>query len=79
MAKHFAVRLKKSGIGRPEQQKRTLKGLGLRRFGKTVYLDDTPAIRGMLYQVVHLVEITPKEGSVPATSSRARARAQQAQ
>lgn len=75
MAKHFEVKLKKSGIGKPEDQKRTLKGLGLKRFGKTVYLADTPAIRGMLYKVVHLVDVKPRDGEVPATSTRARARA----
>ena len=46
--KHFRVKLKRSGIGRPETQKKTLKGLGLTRFGKTVSLKDTPAIRGMI-------------------------------
>ena len=39
--KHFRVKLKRSGIGRPETQKKTLKGLGLTRFGKTVSLKDT--------------------------------------
>jgi large subunit ribosomal protein L30 len=62
--KHFRVKLKKSGIGRPEDQKRTLKGLGLTRFGRTVSLKDTPAIRGMIRKVVHLVDVEPVEGPV---------------
>ena len=60
--KHFRVSLKKSGIGRPEKHKLVLKGLGLTRFGKTVSLKDTPAIRGMLKKVVHLVKVEPVQG-----------------
>ena len=75
--RYFEAKLKKSGVGQPGAQRRVLEGLGLRRFGKTVYLKDTPAVRGMLYKVVHLVEVTPREGTPPA-SARARARQQQA-
>jgi large subunit ribosomal protein L30 len=73
--KYFEVRLKMSGISRQTTQKKTLLGLGLKRFGKTVYLKDTPAIRGMLYKVVHLVDVTPKDGT-PPPSARERRRAQ---
>lgn len=62
--KHFRVQLKKSGIGRPESQKKTLTGLGLKRFGKAVSLKDTPAIRGMIRKVIHLVEVEPIEGPI---------------
>jgi len=62
--KHFRVKLKQSGIGRPETQKNTLKGLGLTRFGRTVSLKDTPAIRGMIRKVIHLVEVEPIEGPI---------------
>ena len=72
--RHFAVRLKKSGAGRLPAQRKTLLGLGLKRFGKTVYLKDTPAIRGMIYRVVHLVEMQIQDGPVPAVGARARAR-----
>ncbi len=65
--KHFRVELKRSGIGRDEKQKRTLLGLGLKRFGKQVFLKDTPAIRGMLYKVSHLVEVEALEGPAPAS------------
>ena len=74
--RHFAVKLKRSGTGRPESQKLTLKGMGLTRFGKTVYLKDTPAVRGMIYKVVHLVDVEAKDGPPPA-SNRAKARAAQ--
>ena len=65
--KHFSVELKRSGIGRNEKQKRTLIGLGLKRFGHKVFLKDTPAIRGMLYKVAHLVEVEAIEGAAPAS------------
>jgi large subunit ribosomal protein L30 len=51
------VTLRRSGIGRPEAQKIVLKGLGLTRLHKTVVLNDTPPIRGMVRKVVHLVEM----------------------
>ena len=73
--KHFAVRLKRSGIGRNDKQKRTLKGLGINGFGRTVYLKDIPSVRGMLYKVNHLVEVESVEGPAPASR---RAQAQQA-
>ena len=76
-AKYFEVRLARSLAGRPEKQRRVAQGLGLTRVGKIVNLKDTPAVRGMLTKVVHLVEVTPKQGEVPPTSARARARAEQ--
>jgi ribosomal protein L30 len=42
-----------------------LGGLGLRRIGKTVYLKDTPAVRGMIYKVVDMVNVVPKSGTLP--------------
>ena len=75
--KYFEVRLARSLAGRPEHQRRVARGLGLGRVGKVVHLKDTPAVRGMLAKVVHLVEVTPRTGEVPATSRRARMRAEQ--
>jgi large subunit ribosomal protein L30 len=51
------VTLRKSGISCPERQKLTLRGLGLTRREKTVELEDTPSIRGMVRKVIHLVDI----------------------
>ena len=65
MEKHFELRLRRSGAGEPDTMRRTLHGLGLERFGKTVFLKDTPAIRGMIKKVVHLVEVIPHDGPVP--------------
>jgi len=72
--RHFEVQLKRSPVGRPTKQRDVLRGLGLSRFGKKVYLKDTPAVRGMLYKVVHLVDVEPRDGD-PPPSSRAKARA----
>ena len=46
-----------SEIGRPENQRQTLLGLGLTRMGRTRELEDTPAIRGMIRKVAHLVRV----------------------
>ena len=46
-----------SALRRPPVQAQTLRGLGLRRIGHTVKVEDTPAIRGMVRVVAHLVEV----------------------
>jgi large subunit ribosomal protein L30 len=46
-----------SPIRREDSQRQTLIGLGLRRVGHTVSLEDTPSVRGMIRKVSHLVEI----------------------
>ena len=51
------VTLVRSGIGRPETQKRTLRGLGLTRMQRAREFEDTPAIRGMIRKVQHLVRV----------------------
>ncbi len=47
----------RSAIGRPIDQKRTVRALGLRRLHHTVVKDDRPEIRGMINAVRHLVEV----------------------
>jgi large subunit ribosomal protein L30 len=42
---------------RPERQTETLIGLGLNKLGRTSTLEDTPAMRGMLKKVQHLVQV----------------------
>ena len=64
--RYFEVKLKKSGIGRPKNHKATLTTLGLTRFGKTVFVRDNAAMRGMIYTVIHLVDVIPREGAIPA-------------
>lgn len=51
------VTLKRSGIGRPVDQRRTLTGLGLTKMHKTVEVENTPAMRGMVKKVLHLVDV----------------------
>ena len=57
----MAIKLKvtqvRSGIGRSESQRKTLEGLGLRGPHKSVVLQDTLAIRGMIRKVSHLVTV----------------------
>lgn len=57
MSKKLEITLKRSVIGRKENQKRTVKALGLRKVNDTVVHDDTPAIRGMINTVSHLVAV----------------------
>jgi large subunit ribosomal protein L30 len=53
----IAVRWKKSEIGFDRRQRATLRGLGLRRLGQRVELEDTAAVRGMIRAVRHLVVV----------------------
>ena len=46
-----------SAIGRPQSQRDTLKGLGLNKIGRRASVKDTPAIRGMIAKVAHLVRV----------------------
>jgi large subunit ribosomal protein L30 len=61
MALKLKVTLVRSGINRPELQKLTIKGLGLTRMHKSVVLNDTAAIRGMIRKVAHLVKVEAAE------------------
>ena len=46
-----------SPIGRPKDQRATLVGLGLNKMNRTSELEDTPAVRGMVNKVKHLVKV----------------------
>ncbi len=50
-----------SSIGRPKTQRATLVGLGLNRMHRTRELEDTPAVRGMIDKVHHLVRVEMAE------------------
>lgn len=56
MAK-LKITLTRSLIGRPEDQRATVKALGLKKTNSFVMQDDTPAIRGMVRKVEHLVTV----------------------
>jgi large subunit ribosomal protein L30 len=51
------VRQTASPIRRRKDQRATLVGLGLNRIGRTAELPDTPAVRGMIAKVAHMVEV----------------------
>ena len=54
-----SVRITKvrSAIGRPKVQRQTLIGLGLNKLNRTRDLENTPAVRGMIEKVRHLVQV----------------------
>jgi large subunit ribosomal protein L30 len=55
--KTIKVTLVRSPIGYPKPQKATVRALGLHRMNETVELKDSPALRGMVNAVIHLVRI----------------------
>lgn len=57
MAATLRITLKRSIIGRPPNQRATVRSLGLRRINHTVEQNDTPAVRGMVHTVRHLVVV----------------------
>ena len=54
------VRIKqvRSGVGKPDDQRKTLRALGLKHHQDIVVQPDNPAIRGMVFKVRHLVEVS---------------------
>jgi large subunit ribosomal protein L30 len=61
------VEQKKSTIGCKQNQRDTLRTLGLRRIGDVVVKEDRPEVRGMVHTVRHLVTVTEIEGEVEAS------------
>ncbi len=65
MAKSKKVRLEitqtRSGIGRQGKHRRTIEALGIKRHQQSVIHDDSPAIRGMINQVSHMVSVRELE------------------
>jgi len=51
------IRQVRSAIGRPQDQRSTLRGLGLRKPGSVSELEDTAAVRGMIRKVIHLLDV----------------------
>ena len=56
-SKSISVTLTKSPIGRLKNHKACLVGLGLRRIGHTVNVEDTPSVRGMINRVHYMVHV----------------------
>ncbi len=55
--KRIRITYSKSAIGYNKEQKRTIAALGLRKLGQTIEQPDSPAIRGMIARVAHLVTV----------------------
>ena len=56
----ITIRWVKSQIGYDRKQRATIRGLGLKKLGQRVELEDTPAVRGMINKVRHLVVVEEK-------------------
>ena len=59
--KTVTVRQIRSANRKPDIQAATLRGLGLGKIRRTRTLEDTPAVRGMIRSIAHLVEIVPEK------------------
>jgi large subunit ribosomal protein L30 len=57
------VKMVRSPIGYPRDQRATLNGLGLSHINQERELEDTPAVRGMIFKVKHLVVSDPPEAA----------------
>lgn len=57
MASKIKIKLVHSAIGRSHRQKKIIKGLGFRRLHEEREVVDTPAVRGMIQKVTHLVKV----------------------
>ena len=55
--KKLRIKQVRSGIGRPERQKRTLRALGFKRLNQTIEVEASPQVVGMIEKVKHLIEI----------------------
>ena len=59
--KQLRITWRKSVIGCPQDQRATVRALGLHRLHESVIQDDTPVIRGMVFKVRHLVQVEEVE------------------
>jgi large subunit ribosomal protein L30 len=72
------VKLVRSVASRPQDQKDTVRGLGLKRLQQERLLQDTPAIRGMVAKVSHLVTMEVVDGDAPVRTRKGRKKAEEA-
>ena len=56
-SKTLSITLIKSPIGRLKNHKASIAGLGLRKIGQTVEVEDSPSVRGMIKQVAYLLRV----------------------
>jgi len=57
VGKMLKIKMVMSEIGRPEKQRKVLRGMGLKKLNNIVILADTPQTRGMINKVSHLVSV----------------------
>jgi large subunit ribosomal protein L30 len=57
VALRLRIRLTRSASGRKQDQKATVRALGIRRLNQAVEHNDTPQIRGMIFKIRHLLEV----------------------
>jgi len=57
MEKIITIKWIRSVIGRPDEQKKTIKSLGFKRLNQKLTLRDCPQIQGMIHRVGHLLEV----------------------
>jgi len=57
MANKLEIKLKRGIAGQPKAIKNVIKGLGLRRPNHVVVRQDTPSIRGMIFKIIHCLEV----------------------
>ena len=57
----ITIKLKKSVISCTEKQKANVRGLGLRKTNSVKTLENTPAVRGMIKKVIHLLDIVEEK------------------
>lgn len=62
MSTTLKITLVKSKISAPRKLRGVLTGLGLNKTHRSVLRKDSPAIRGMIFKVKHMVEVTETEG-----------------
>ena len=55
--KKLRIKQVRSGIGRPERQKRTLEALGFKRLNQTIEVEVSPQVQGMIDKVIHLLKV----------------------
>ena len=63
MSERLRIQLVRSTIGYRQDQRDTVKSLGLRKIRQVVERPDNPIVRGMVFKVRHLVKVTPVKGA----------------
>lgn len=61
---HIWIKQIRGQAGKPLKQKLTMAGLGLKRIGDEKLLKDTPAVRGMIIKVQHLIAVQVRLGEI---------------